>query len=104
MAAAVVPADAEAGRKSKRIVVYFIANADNDYNLYSANCKLADSPDFTQGYEKPQVVGNGYSCRQFSQLSVYLDEPNKRTIVYAMNSIGEFTPMYHNWAEILGSA
>jgi len=98
----VVPADEAAGRKTKRIVVYFIANSDNDQHLFSANCKLTDAPDFTQGYEKPQAVGKGYACRQFSQLSIYLDEPNKRTIVYAMNSLGEFTPMYHDWADLLG--
>ncbi len=97
VAACWVPEDVDAGRKNKRIVVYFISD---DQYLYAANCVLADSTAFTQPVEKPSQVGSGYSVRPFSQLSIYRDKENKRNIVWATNPIGEITPMYHEWSEL----
>ncbi|KAF5705176.1 hypothetical protein FMUND_12199 [Fusarium mundagurra] len=100
VAATWVPEDAEAGRKDRRIVVYFI---DKEGYLVSANCVLADSTSFNSPSEKPRQVGSGYTVRQFSQLSIQRDESNSRNIIYGASPTGEILPMYHDWSELTGN-
>ncbi|KAF5585770.1 hypothetical protein FPANT_7396 [Fusarium pseudoanthophilum] len=100
VAAMWVPEDAEAGRKDRRIVVYF---TDNEGYLVSANCVLADSTSFNSPSEKSRQVGSGYTVRQFAQLSIQRDESNKRNIIYGASLTGEILPIYHKWSELMGN-
>ncbi|KAH6950290.1 hypothetical protein BKA56DRAFT_506547 [Ilyonectria sp. MPI-CAGE-AT-0026] len=94
--AVIVPGDAAANR-SARIVVYFIGA---DEYLYSANSVLKEAPSFTEAGEGSSSVGNGYLVLPFSQLSPVLDADKQQTVVYAMNTEAEFTPIKDSWKSL----
>lgn len=94
IAATIVPTGEQ---NTRRLVVYFIGE---DTNLYSANAVLQQSPVFVTPAEKPSMVGDGFPLQTFAQLSLYSDEDDKQTIIYALNSSDSITPINDPWSNI----
>lgn len=106
LAAAIVPTGTKE-KPEQRIVLYFIGAEDKKRRiLYTANALLGGKTvAFEETEEQPRAMKTNSNLKDWAGLSVYLDEPRQRVVVFGLTTKAEgqegvFSALVHPWTEL----